>query len=147
MTRMADCHPARKHHAKGLCASCYQMSWQAAHPEADTGNTWLRNRPEDLKAKNRRYHLWHKHRTRVEQYVEAWHRQEGKCANPRCGNAYPLEMDDHRKGLHVDHDHRTGKFRGLLCPGCNVAVGMIADNPERLLGLVEYLGLCGYGEN
>lgn len=145
--RMADCHPDRKHRAKGLCGSCYQVAWMKAHPEADTGNTWLRNRPENLKAKNRKYHLWHKHRTRVEQYVEAWHEQQGKCANPRCGAYYPLEMDDHRKGLHVDHDHQTGQFRGLLCPGCNVAVGMIADNPERLIGLVEYLKLHGYGEN
>jgi hypothetical protein len=145
--RMADCHPDRKHRAKGMCESCYQMAWMKAHPEADTGNTWLRNRPELHKQMNRRYHLWHKHRTRVEQYVEAWHRQDGICANPRCDRWYPLELDDHRKGLHVDHDHATGEFRALLCPGCNVAIAMAADNPVRLVGLVEYLKLHGYGEN
>lgn len=138
-TRMADCHPDRKHMAKGLCASCYQVSWQKAHPEADTGNNWLRNRPEAKKKHLRKGHMWHKHRTRVEQYEEAWYRQGGKCANPRCDVTYPLEMDDYRKGLHVDHDHKTGQFRGLLCPGCNIALGMAGENAERLIGLVEYL--------
>lgn len=136
---MAECHPDRKHAAKGLCASCYQMDWQKAHPEADSGNTWLKNRPKLHKEMNRKYHLWHKHRTRVEQYVSAWHRQEGKCANLRCQAWYPLEMDDHRKGLHVDHDHRTGEFRGLLCGPCNVALGISQEDPGRLLGLAEYL--------
>jgi hypothetical protein len=115
------------------------MAWMAEHPDADTGNNWLRNRPEVQKAQNRKYHLWHKHQTRVEQYIEAWHQQEGRCANPRCRAWFPLEMDDHRKGLHVDHDHKTDTFRGLLCPGCNVSVAMVDDNIERLLGLVEYL--------
>lgn len=137
--RKAECHPDRKHRASGLCASCYAMAWQKAHPEADTGNNWLKARPAIQKTLNRKYHLMHKHGTRIEQYVEAWHRQEGKCANPRCGAAYPLELDDHRKGLHVDHNHATGFFRGLLCPGCNVALGMIGEDVERLLGLVEYL--------
>jgi Recombination endonuclease VII len=139
VARIPDCHPDRKHCAKGLCASCYQMSWMKAHPEADTGNVWLANRPEARKAHNRKGHLWHKHRTLVEQYTEAWHRQEGCCANPRCRAWFPLEMDDYRKGLHVYHDHKTGLFRGLLCPPCNVSLGIALENQERLLGLVEYL--------
>src|SRR6266568_100461 len=145
--RKADCHPDRKHRARGLCESCYQVSWQKAHPEANTGSNWRRRHPERARELNRRTHLKHKHRTRVEQYVEAWHRQEGKCANLGCNVSYQLEVRDYRKGLHVDHDHKTGEFRGLLCPGCNVAVGMAGENPQRLLGLVEYLKLHGYGES
>ncbi len=40
---------------------------------------------------------------------------------------------------HVDHDHVTGKIRGLLCHKCNVALGMVHDNVEHLKALIAYL--------
>lgn len=39
----------------------------------------------------------------------------------------------------VDHDHVTGKVRGLLCRQCNSALGFAGDNPERLERLARYL--------
>lgn len=43
------------------------------------------------------------------------------------------------KAMHVDHDHVTGKRRGVLCRLHNVMLGMAHDNPEELLGGIEYL--------
>lgn len=43
------------------------------------------------------------------------------------------------KGLHIDHNHATGLIRGVLCHGCNLALGNVEDNPERLRALAEYL--------
>jgi hypothetical protein len=43
------------------------------------------------------------------------------------------------KTLHWDHDHATGKFRGWLCPDCNIALGFARDSPYRLLLMVDYL--------
>lgn len=43
------------------------------------------------------------------------------------------------KGLHVDHCHESGKIRGVLCHGCNLALGNAEDNPERLRALADYL--------
>lgn len=40
--------------------------------------------------------------------------------------------------LHVDHDHATGKVRGLLCHSCNTALGLLKDNAEVIQKLVEY---------
>lgn len=41
--------------------------------------------------------------------------------------------------LVIDHDHRTGKVRGLLCNGCNVLLGAAYDNVQTLRKAIEYL--------
>jgi len=43
------------------------------------------------------------------------------------------------KRICFDHCHKTGRFRGWLCTGCNTALGMAKDNPETLRKLANYL--------
>jgi hypothetical protein len=43
------------------------------------------------------------------------------------------------KRLAVDHDHKTGKIRDLLCSNCNGGLGKFQDNPELLLKAADYL--------
>jgi hypothetical protein len=41
--------------------------------------------------------------------------------------------------LHVDHDHRTNEFRGVLCEGCNHGLGKFYDDPVLLHAAADYL--------
>mgnify|MGYP000937302100 CR=1 FL=1 len=58
-----------------------------------------------------------------------------------------LESQDYRcaicmevKQLVIDHDHKTGIVRGLLCVSCNSALGKFKDSPLILASAISYLG-------
>lgn len=59
--------------------------------------------------------------------------QGGGCAI--CGSLRSLGNGS----LHVDHDHVTGKVRGILCQPCNTGLGKFRDRQDLLLRAVSYL--------
>ncbi len=58
--------------------------------------------------------------------------------NYRCAACNTDKPDGHGN-FHTDHDHKTGQVRGLLCNGCNRALGFIDDSIDKLKGLIQYL--------
>jgi len=44
-----------------------------------------------------------------------------------------------KKRLSVDHDHKTGKVRGLLCDNCNKSLGLLRDNPIIVANMLKYI--------
>lgn len=58
--------------------------------------------------------------------------------NYRCKLCDRPESECHR-GLHVDHCHVTGVFRGLLCHSCNTGLGSLRDSVEILTKAIQYL--------
>jgi len=77
---------------------------------------------------SRKYLFKNRYNITEEQYELKAAQQDNRCAI--CGA---------RVKLHVDHDHNTGAFRGLLCPNCNKAIGLFKDNPDTLRSAAEYL--------
>lgn len=64
---------------------------------------------------------------------QAWRIFDNQCQ--ACGSS-----DPGTKGWTTDHDHETLKFRGILCSGCNLALGYVQDSVIRLKHLMNYLG-------
>jgi hypothetical protein len=55
-----------------------------------------------------------------------------------CG-AKPSGKGPSNSRLHIDHCHKTGKVRALLCGNCNTALGLMKDNPKLLRKAANYL--------
>ena len=69
----------------------------------------------------------------LDEYNELLIKQNYSCKI--CGK-HESEFD---RKLSVDHNHTTGKIRGLLCGNCNTGLGLFKDNKELLLKSVDYL--------
>ncbi len=106
--------------------------WREDNPEKY--QAWLKRNREENKEKrreqSRRTHLKRAYGLTQNMFEALVLAQLGKCAI--CGS---LEAPN----LHVDHDHRTNKVRGLLCGKCNKAIGLLDDDPDRLMTARGYL--------
>ena len=124
--RYKERHPTRRGDAVAR--------WNVAHPglaksRAAAWYYWAKeNQPEKLAEANRRRVLA-KYGMTPQDYEEMRKEQDDKCTICKKSPDYRLV---------VDHDHRTGKVRGLLCHGCNSLVSFL-DIPGRVPAAIEYL--------
>lgn len=118
-----DCIPCSKayqkewfqNHSHKAYKAGYKKEWLAANPD--------RSREFDLQVRVSRYGLT------IDQYRQMCDRQSGLC----CICARPFG-----RGC-IDHDHDTGRVRGILCHTCNVGLGQFQDNPMLLARAIQYL--------
>jgi hypothetical protein len=104
--------------------------WRLINPERDRQlkkNWYLKNKDRICKIERdrSRFKLYG---ITIEDYEKMLVEHSYRCAI--CG----IHQIDLEKSLNIDHDHKTGKIRGLLCIGCNLLVGRIED-----LGLTDIL--------
>jgi ferric-dicitrate binding protein FerR (iron transport regulator) len=100
----------------------WNRAWNAAHPN-------------ELSA----MHLKRRYGISGEDRQQMFDAQEGKCAV--CGRSISLVVHgrNHPDMGHVDHDHRTGMVRGLVCRSCNTALAMVRDDPRVARAVACYL--------
>ena len=94
-------------------------------------------------ANTRNSMLRHRYGISAVDYDLMFAEQSGKCAicgtdtPTRTGRRRMLNGDSHP--FHVDHNHETGGVRGLLCPSCNKALGLLGEhNLEAALAYVQF---------
>jgi hypothetical protein len=101
------------------CDKAYQREWRVQNPERHARSV-------------RQRALRTKFGIDIAAYDRLMELQRGVCAvcEQTCSTG---------KRLAVDHDHVTGKVRGLLCRRCNAALGMFGDVPEMVEKAALYL--------
>ena len=91
-------------------------------------SAWNKNNPEKRRLYSRRNKLKKQYGISPEQYDEMIKSQEAKC----------LICEKNRK-LVIDHNHKTGEVRGLLCNQCNAGIGYFYENPSIMKKAIKYV--------
>lgn len=106
------------------CLDCRELNKYVALPE-NINLEKLRAKGKDIE---RTYGIT------LKEYERLYVMQNGMCAI--CHHPEPVKG---RLFLAVDHNHRTGRVRGLLCSRCNMALGSFGDSIENLSSAIRYL--------
>lgn len=128
MSDCKDCNLAAKkeyYEANRVETIARVKRWQQANAERVNAVQRKRREKPEAKRQARAYHLMRTFGITIEQYDAMLAEQGGGCAI--CGRR-PSETIS----LHVDHDHETGRIRGLLCFRCNNSLGDLDDSQDLL---------------
>ncbi len=111
-----------------ICKKCYRAKLEE-----------YRKDPENRKRQATLVRKW-KNKNRygmvVGQFEDMYNKQEGKCLI--CGSFLIIDGSPSKRP-NVDHDHKTGKVRGLLCRRCNQGIGVFEDDSSLLFNASKYL--------
>lgn len=96
-----------------------------------------RRATKKYKQARRKYWLKAKYNISPDVYKQLLEKQNGKCAI--CNQKETVSNQFCIMQLAVDHDHKTGKIRGLLCKNCNQAIGLLNERIDYLENAKQYL--------
>lgn len=141
-----------------ICKRNNRRKWQKSNPKLVKAQTtrWREQNPE--RAKEHGQDTYKRNRSKVIERSKKWKEDNPEKARDIQLKKYGITAKDYdsrleeqknlcaicrdsrgKRNFHVDHDHSTGKVRGLLCGNCNVALGLMRDNPEFLEAAISYL--------
>jgi hypothetical protein len=145
-------HEDRYIYCKNLCKSCYNTYLKNTNPEyasKQRRNTaeWIRNNSERKKESDKKwvakqdkaYLKSYKRMKQIESYGLSLQQYEDMKANQNGVCAICNKIPANNKSLQIDHNHRTGKVRGLLCFRCNFGMSYFSEDVERFKRVVVYL--------
>lgn len=126
----------------GACSECmkrYSLEYRNRPGKRGLYNerskVWRKAHPEQVSRTNRRNQLRILYGLTVEAYTAMLQVQFYKCA--ACGDKFDMEAK--QKTPHIDHNHKTGEVRALLCGHCNAALGNVHESVDKLKALIAYL--------
>lgn len=112
-------------HSKGLKSHCKQCISIDRKRYYNTPNGYKKKIEKSWRDKGITFTL--------DEYNVILDKQNGGCAI--CG----AKKNKNGNALCLDHDHNTGKIRGILCHDCNTSLGKFEDNVELLKRAIQYL--------
>jgi hypothetical protein len=122
---------------KSKCKACMTLetyAWRDKHRDQYNNHAKAFRKRRDPETAYG-YEIKRRYGCTLEQYNEMLVKQEGKCA--LCQRLHnPAE----KKGrLYVDHCHKSGKVRQLLCGACNSALGYFKDDTRVMAEAIAYI--------
>ena len=99
-----------------LCTSIAVKAWRRANPERAAS-----------------HHRKRLYGISTEQFEAMYNNQAGLCG------ACTTQIPKYGRSVAIDHNHKTGKVRGLLCHNCNDALGKLKDSPALVKNLLDYI--------
>ena len=141
------CEPVK---AKGLCKMHYQRLLRHGHTayrdrktaakpcviDACDNHSYARGLCHAHYLKQRK---WSAAGVDATRYQEMLREQNGVCAICHNPETHRDGLSGKPKDLAIDHDHKTGAVRALLCSSCNTALGLFNDDPELLAKAQSYV--------
>lgn len=115
------------------CKPCMKANARQYYAEnrevvlARINNDWLKQKDSTLREK---------YGITLDDYKILWENQQGKCKI--CDDFRGL-FEEPKRQLVVDHCHKNGQIRGLLCMACNTGLGQFKDRVELLNQAIKYL--------
>ena len=128
---------------RSICKECTNndaREWQSRNRDkvVKSVRKWESKNKDKVKEYDRRKNLKAKYGITLE-FLEGLRTGQGsKC---KVCNLHEDSLD---RPLVVDHNHKTGEVRGLLCHKCNTGLGLLKDSPRILKQALEYLEENGY---
>ena len=138
---------SKKDGLKSQCKECTNLSSKESSAKRRAlgikrNCTWRKRNPD--KYLNNRLKL--RFNITLEQYNQILKDQDNKCAICKNPETIKSNYTGKIKNLAVDHDHKTGKIRGLLCYNCNGSLGKFKEDFQILENALNYLK-SNTGEN
>lgn len=132
----------KDYHPKGKCVSCGGKTCRLKFKNCKkcAGILARKNIHVDRKEYSRNWHMKKKYNLEPMEFQAYWQACLGKCFI--CRNDMEMPTKTRGQALNVvaiDHDHRTGQVRGLLCNRCNKGIGFFEDNVDLLKKAIKYL--------
>jgi hypothetical protein len=133
-----------KRNKSGYCRICFQHSpnkyaksrtWDKANAERRRENQrrWRTQNADYIKTQGKQWQLLNTYGITLDEYYQLLTAQDNSCGICR------RHKSKFRKMLAVDHCHKTGNVRGLLCFSCNRAIAYLQDNAEYCDAAATYL--------
>ena len=109
----------------------------ADHSTSEGKTRYMKEYRQTFPDRSKHNHLMHSFGIGLPEYIQMAVDRDNKC--DICGRPERQERAGKVKALAVDHDHKTGTVRGLLCSDCNTALGKFEDSKDLLTSAIAYL--------
>jgi hypothetical protein len=132
----------------GRCKKILPVSYFNKHTQTKCGlhsyckkcdKEYQKSRRELSPTQAKYYHLGRRYKITKENYHGLLEAQGGSCAICKGENRQSDKRTGKNRSLHVDHNHKTGSIRGLLCHKCNLALGFLNEDVKKIKSMIKYL--------